>query len=227
MADWQELVINPAWLPPLYIPQAFREERPEVLRDFIRRRPLGALVCTTPEGLTANHIPMILVATDDGQTLLRGHVARANSLWKITPDTPVLVIFGGAEHYITPSWYPTKQQHGKVVPTWNYSVVHAHGTVRFTDDRDLSLQNVNDLTNLQEAPRSERWAVSDAPAAYIDSMLAAIVAFEIQVTRLIGKFKASQHRPEDERQAVLQALEEEGMPAAGRLEVVRNPKSTD
>jgi transcriptional regulator len=164
--------------------------------------------------------------TGDSQTLLRGHIARANSLWKSTPaDTSVLVIFGGAQHYITPSWYPAKQEHGKVVPTWNYSVVHAHGTVRFADDRDLSLQYVRELTDLQEASRTERWAVSDAPAAYIDSMLPGIVTFEIRVTRLIGKFKASQHRPENERQAVLQALDGEDVPEASRMELIRSPRS--
>lgn len=210
----------------MYIPEAFREERPEVLREFIQRHPLGAMVCMTPEGLTANHFPMIPLVTGDGQTLLHGHLARANPLWNsIAADTSVLVIFAGAEHYITPSWYPAKQEHGKVVPTWNYAVVHAHGTVRFTDDREQSLEYVRQLTDRQEALRSERWAVSDAPATYIESMLGGIVTFDIRVTRLIGKFKASQHRSENERQAVLQALDEEGVPEAGRMELIRPPRS--
>ena len=130
----------------------------------------------------------------------------------------MLVIFGGANHYITPSWYPAKQEHGKVVPTWNYSVVHAHGSVRFADEKGRSLEYVSELTNLQEATREDPWKVSDAPAQYIDSMLAGIVTFEIAVTRLVGKFKASQHRPEAERRAVVDALEVEGASAADRLE---------
>jgi transcriptional regulator len=208
----------------VYIPEAFREERPEVLHAFIKRHPLGALICATADGLTANHIPMMLTGGGDSNPILRGHIARANPVWKIiAPDTPVLVIFGGANHYITPSWYPAKPEHGKVVPTWNYSVVHAHGSVRFADEKGRSLEYVSELTNLQEATREDPWKVSDAPAQYIDSMLAGIVTFEIAVTRLVGKFKASQHRPEAERQAVVEALKVEGTSAADRLELIRGP----
>jgi len=210
----------------MYIPAAFREERPEVLQAFIERHPLGALICTTADGLTANHIPMMISTGTDGARLLRGHVARANNVWKsLAPDAPVLVIFGGADHYITPSWYPAKKEHGKVVPTWNYSVVHAHGTVRFADVEAQSREYVTGLTNLQEASRPEPWKVADAPAQYIDSMLSAIVTFEITVTRLVGKFKANQHRAAAERQSVLAALESEGVAVDNRLEVIREPKS--
>jgi transcriptional regulator len=134
------------------------------------------------------------------------------------------VIFGGADHYITPSWYPAKQEHGKVVPTWNYSVVHAHGTVRFDENKDSTRQIVSSLTDSQESSRADRWHVTDAPSKYIDGMLAAIVGFEIRVERLIGKFKSSQHRPEDERASVRQALEGEGVTAGDRAEVVRDPR---
>jgi transcriptional regulator len=210
----------------MYIPEPFREERPEVLQAFIARHPLAALICTTPDGLTANHVPMILAVDGDGRRLLRGHVARANGVWKsLAPDSPVLVIFGGADHYITPSWYPAKKEHGKVVPTWNYSVVHAQGTVRFADVKSQSLEYVTELTNRQESSRSEPWKVSDAPAPYVESMLSGIVTFEITVTRLVGKFKASQHRSAAERQAVAVALESEGYPAADVREVIREPKA--
>jgi transcriptional regulator len=208
----------------VYIPEAFREERVEVLRAFIERHPLGTLVCVTADGLTANHIPMIL---RDGGTapVLRGHVARANPVWRnLAPGAPVLVIFGGADHYLTPSWYPAKQEHGKVVPTWNYAVVHVHGTVRFADEKGRSLEFVSELTNSQEAARPDPWKVSDAPEKYIDSMLSGIVTFEIAVTRLVGKFKASQNRAEAERQSVDAALEAEGVCASDRLEIVRDPK---
>jgi transcriptional regulator len=168
---------------------------------------------------------MILASRADGVQLLRGHVARGNSVWKsLTPDAPVLVIFGGADHYISPSWYPAKKEHGKVVPTWNYSVVHAHGTIRFSDVKSRTLEYVTDLTNSQEGVRTQPWQVADAPAQYIDMQLSGILTFEITVTRMIGKFKASQHRPAAERQSVGEALDEEGYAAAARDEVIREPQ---
>src|ERR1700730_2800086 len=208
----------------VYIPEQFREERPEVLSAFIQRHPLGAMICATADGLTANHIPMMLTGGGDTSPVLRGHVARANPVWKsVAPDTPVLVIFGGANHYITPSWYPAKQEHGKVVPTWNYAVVHAHGSVRFADEKARSREYVGELTNLQEASRDAPWKVCDAPAQYIDSMLVGIVTFEIAVTRLVGKFKARKHGPAPEGQAFVGALDAEGICAADRLELIREP----
>jgi len=208
----------------VYIPPAFREERPEVLQAFIERHPLGALVCMTAEGLTANHIPMIFASRPDGVQVLRGHVARGNAIWKsIEPDASVLVIFGGANHYLSPSWYPAKKEHGKVVPTWNYSVVHAHGTIRFSDVKSQTLEYVTELTESREGAKSEPWKVSDAPAQYIDRQLAGILTFQITVNRLIGKFKASQHRAAAERQSVRDALDALGYPADDRDEVIREP----
>jgi transcriptional regulator len=195
-----------------------------VLQAFIQRHPLGALVCMTAEGLTANHIPMILAGRPDGVQVLRGHVARGNSVWKsVESDTPVLVIFGGADHYLSPSWYPAKKEHGKVVPTWNYSVVHAHGTIRFSDVKSQTLEYVTELTDSREGAEPEPWRVSDAPAQYIDRQLSGILTFEITVNRLIGKFKASQHRAAAERQSVRAALEAEAYPANDRDEVIREP----
>ena len=208
----------------MYIPKQFREERPEVLRAFIARHPLGALVALTADGLTANHLPMIWHEREGTAGVLHGHLARANPLWKtLAPEAPVLVIFGGANRYISPSWYPAKQEHGKVVPTWNYSVVHAHGTIRFNENPDHSLRHLGELTDHQEASRSEPWRVSDAPAEYIEPMVKRVIALEIAVTRLIGKFKASQHRHESERTAVAAALISEGLSSADLDEVVRAP----
>jgi transcriptional regulator len=208
----------------MYIPEQFREERPEVLRAFIAQHPLGALVAFTADGLTANHIPMLWHERQGTPGVLRGHLARANPLWKvISPDAPVLVIFGGANSYISPSWYQGKQEHGRVVPTWNYSVVHAHGTLRFIEDHDHGLRHVRELTDHQEASRSEPWRVSDAPVDFIEPMLSRILPFEITVARLIGKFKASQHRPDSERAAVVAALAAEGMSARDLDEVIRAP----
>jgi transcriptional regulator len=208
----------------MYIPDQFLEQRSEVLHSFIAQHPLGALIAMTPDGLTANHIPLLWHEREGTAGVLRGHLARANPLWKVVaPSASVLVIFGGANRYITPSWYPAKQEHGKVVPTWNYSVVHAHGTIRFIDDRDASLSHVRALTDHQEASRAEPWNVSDAPADFIEQLVKRIVPFEIAVTRLVGKFKASQHRPENERNAVAAALAAEGVPTADLDEVVRPP----
>jgi transcriptional regulator len=210
----------------MYNPDYFREERLEVLWRFVAQHPLGALVAVTADGLTANHIPMIWHARGCTPGVLHGHVARANPLWRaLVPDTPVLVIFSGANHYITPSWYPGKQEHGKVVPTWNYSVVHAHGTIRFFDDRDHSLRHVGELTDRQEALRPEPWKVSDAPADFINPMLSRIISFEIAVTHVIGKFKASQQRPESERLAVAAAMAAQNTPANDRDEVIRPPNT--
>jgi transcriptional regulator len=180
----------------MYLPSQFREDRPQVLRAFIARHPLGTLVAMTNEGLVANHIPMLWRERGDTAGILEGHVAKANPIWKaLAPGVPVLAIFMGATHYLTPSWYPAKQVDGKVVPTWNYSVVHAHGAIRFFD----------------------------SPEEYLESMLRRIIPFEISLTRLQGKFKASQHRPADERDAVTAALRQEGVDEASIEELIRPP----
>ena len=209
----------------MYVPDQFREDRAQVLRAFIARHPLAVLVAVTPEGLDANHIPLLWLERPDSVVVLGGHVAKANPLWRLlTPDAPVLAIFRGAEHYLTPSWYPAKKEHGKVVPTWNYSVVHAHGTIRFLPGREAALSKVRALTEQQESARAAPWAVTDAPAAYIETSLDNIVAFEITVTRLTGKVKASQHRAPEERRAVAAALQAEGLGGAEIDEVVRDPE---
>ena len=212
----------------MYNPEQHREEHPEVLQALIARHPLGALIANTPEGLTANHVPMSWQPRPGTPGVLRGHVARANRIWELLPpDAPVLVIFSGAEHYLTPSWYPDKRAHGKVVPTWNYAVVHAHGTIRFSDDRDERLSRVTELTTAQERPRAAPWHVTDAPPEFVDSMLKRIMAFEIPLTRLVGKFKASQHRSEAERDSVRAALSAEGIAAEDLAEILRSPASSD
>ena len=212
----------------MYNPEQHREERPEVLQAFIAAHPLGALVTHTAEGLTANHIPMTWRASPGTPGVLRGHVARANRIWELVPpNAPVLVIFSGADHYLTPSWYPDKRVHGKVVPTWNYAVVHAHGAIRFCDERDVRLERVRELTERQETPRAHPWQVSDAPAEFLESMLKRIMAFEIALTRLVGKFKASQHRAAAERDAVRAALGAAGVATADLEEIVRSPPGRD
>ena len=190
----------------MYNPPPFTESREEVLYDFIRQHPLGTVVTyTTDEGLVANHIPMFVA---DG--VLRCHFARANPQWQsVMGAESLLVVFGGAEHYITPSWYPSKAEHGKVVPTWNYTAVHVTGKARVMRDAEL-LQLLHDLTDANEAGLRGQWSVDDAPADYIAALMKAIVGFEIAVERIEGKWKHSQNRSASDREGVIAGLQELG-----------------
>jgi transcriptional regulator len=196
----------------VYVPEHFRETRLEVLQAFVERHPLATVVATTSAGLTANHIPLHSQLRPGETGLLRGHVARANSLWRELPSgAEVLAIFTGADDYVSPSWYPSKREHGKAVPTWNYASVHIKGGIRFIDDAQWLREFVSSLTDEYEGERVNRWHVSDAPPDYIDAMLRAIVGFEIEVHGIIGKFKGSQNRSLADRMGVSAAMQ-----AAGR-----------
>jgi transcriptional regulator len=186
----------------MYNPPQFREERIEVLHDFIREHPLATLVTTGYNGLEANHVPMIL---DAAAGLLRGHVSRANPIWKETNDE-VLAIFTGPDHYISPSWYPSKQEHGRVVPTWNYIAVHARGILTFFDDAGRLRSIVEDLTTIHEASFPQPWKVADAPPEYVEGLLKAIVGFELKIEKLEGKWKSSQNRSEADRSSVMREI---------------------
>lgn len=192
----------------MYNPPHFREERPEVLRACMEQYPLAALVAATPAGLEATHVPLLAV---DG--VLLGHVARANPLADLDGASAV-AIFQGPEHYISPGWYASKAEDPRVVPTWNYIAVHAHGTLRTFRDRDRLLAVVTALTERHEAARPEPWKVSDAPPEYIDKLLNAITGIEIEIGRLEGKWKVSQNRPGGDRASVAEALAGHPMGAA-------------
>jgi transcriptional regulator len=208
----------------MYLPAHFREDRPEVLHDFVRRHPFGALVTGEAARLTADHLPMELVTEPGRAPVLGGHVSRANPVWQAWPSgSPVLVIFGGADQYISPSWYATTAETGCVVPTWNYAVVHAHGTLRWIDDPESLHALVTRLTDHHEASRPDPWKVTDAPEAYVAAMVEAIVGFEIEVERLEGKFKSSQNRNEPDRAGVRRGLEGSGRSAADVAELLRSP----
>ncbi len=211
----------------MYVPEHFREKRIDVLQAFVERHPLATLVAVTTQGLTANHIPLRSQLSAAGGGVLHGHIARANSLWRdLAPDAPVLAIFTGADSYVSPIWYPSKREHGKVVPTWNYATVHVNGNIRFIEDAAWLRQFVTSLTDLHEQGNRERWHVSDAPPDYIDAMLRAIVGFEITITGVVAKFKGSQNRPAADRAAVGAALRAAGRSASEVAELAPDADPT-
>ena len=191
----------------MYTPKHFEEPRIEVMHELMRARPLATLVTLASNGLEANHIPLHLVDTPVPFGTLRGHVARANPVWSdFAKDVEVLAIFHGPDSYITPSWYATKQETGKVVPTWNYAVVHAYGTLRVIDDAAWVRAQLEALTAHNEAGFALPWSVSDAPREYTEKLLEAIVGFEIVITRLTGKWKVSQNQPAQNQASIIEGL---------------------
>jgi transcriptional regulator len=202
----------------VYLPPIFREDRLEVMHDLMRAHPFATLVSFDGDALVANHLPLMIDQGASERGTLKGHVAKANPLWKtLDPSVEVLAVFQGPHHYISPSWYPSKKQHGKVVPTWNYAVVHAYGPVSVVVDPDRLLAHVKALTSRQEAGREHPWAVADAPADYVESQLKRIVGFEIPITRIEGKWKVSQNRSEADRDGVVEGLRAEESPSSAQV----------
>ena len=202
----------------MYQPPHFREDRLEIQQALIRAHPLGLLVTFGKTGLTANPIPFVLDAAASPRGTLRGHLARANPQWRdFDPDQEALVVFQGAGSYITPSWYEAKREHGKVVPTWNYAIVQAHGRMRVMDDAAWLLEQVTAMTAAQEAARPAPWAVGDAPSDFLASQLKGIVGVEIEITRIVGKWKVSQNRPEPDRKGVAAGLRDQGLESATHM----------
>jgi transcriptional regulator len=182
-----------------------------VLQAAIRDAGLATLVTLTGQGLVASHVPLLLDPEPAPYGTLLGHLARPNpQATDSRTDPEALAIFHGPEAYITPSWYATKRETGKVVPTWNYVAVHAYGPLRFFDDPRRLLEIVTRLTERHETPRAQPWAVADAPAEFIAGMLRGIVGFELPITRLEGKRKMSQNRPPADRAGVIAGLSAEG-----------------
>jgi transcriptional regulator len=195
----------------MYLPAHFDEPCVERLHELIRERPLGSLVVLSSAGLNANHIPFELDAAPAPLGTLRGHVAKANPVWRdFSPDVEALVIFQGPQAYVSPSWYPSKKITGEVVPTYNYLVVHGYGAIKIVHDGEWLRGLVTRLTERFEVGRDARWHVTDAPASFIDKQLGAIVGLEIALTKLTGKWKVSQNRSLDDRTGVVQGLTERG-----------------
>lgn len=200
----------------MYCPEAFAEMHPEVLRALIQHYPLATLVSIGANGLEANHIPLYLAPGGGPQPVLQGHVARANPLWReVSPDGEVLVIFQGPQHYISPSWYATKAETGKVVPTWNYAVVHAYGPLHVKDDPAWVRQQMVALTAQQESGFTLPWQVGDAPRDFTERLIQQVVGIEIPISRWMGKWKVSQNQPLCNRDSVVAHLGQQKQPDSG------------
>ncbi|HEX4986129.1 MAG TPA: FMN-binding negative transcriptional regulator [Burkholderiales bacterium] len=197
----------------MYEPAHFQEKRPEELHRLIAEYPLGILVVNGPGGLDANHVPFEFDAVAGGQGRLLAHVARANPLWREAKDgDEVLVIFRAADAYISPSWYPSKPETHRHVPTWNYQVVHVHGHLRIHDDERFVRGVVARLTRTHEARTGAQrpWKMTDSAPEYIDQMLANIVGIEVEVVRMVGKRKLGQNREDRDRVGAAQELARHG-----------------
>ncbi len=202
----------------MYQPPHFREDRLEVQHGLIRSHPLGLLVTAGPGGLMANPIPFLVYPDGSEFGTLRAHVARGNPQWReLGVVEECLVVFQGPHSYVSPSWYATKQETGKVVPTWNYVTVHAWGRPRVIEDAGWLRRQLDDLTASQENHRAPPWAVGDAPEPFIASQMKGIVGVEIPITRIEGKWKVSQNRAQADRAGVVAGLTAEGEDAMAAL----------
>ena len=191
----------------MYVPRAFAESDIRILHQQMQATPLPVLVTHGSQGLLASHVPLLLNPDEGPNGTLYGHLARANPHWQaLTEGAEALVIFAGEQAYVSPSFYPSKAEHGKAVPTWNYVAVHAYGQAEVFDDAQRLLALVSELSHKHESRRPQPWTVSDAPADYIDSMLKAIVGFRLPVTRLLGKRKLSQNRSIKDQTGVREGL---------------------
>lgn len=190
----------------MYLPTSFRQDDLAELHAKIQANPFALLASTGSEGVQASHLPLLLEPGEGEFGTLYGHFARANPHWRELDGAEALAVFTGPDAYVSPSWYPSKAEHGKVVPTWNYIAVHARGPVELIEEPERLLQIVSGLSNRHEATRPQPWAVSDAPRDYLESMLRAIVGFALPIRRLEGKWKLSQNRLAADRAGVRDGL---------------------
>jgi transcriptional regulator len=194
----------------LYTPPAFRVDDLALLLDHIARTGLASFITVGADGPIVSHVPLVHEPSDGGMGRLIGHLARANPQWQNTDiSKPALAVFMGPDAYVSPSWYPSKTEHGRAVPTWNYAVVHVRGALTFFDDAERLRHAVEQLTDHHEANRADRWLVSDAPERYVASQLKGIVGFEIAIASIEGKYKLSQNKSEPDREGVIAGLARE------------------
>ena len=190
----------------MYSPAHFEEHRSEVLLDLIRQHPLAAIVSAGPDGLVADHIPLLHEPAAGSAGKLIGHVARSNPLWQAPPDREHLILFQGPSAYISPNWYATKAESGKVVPTWNYAVAHVTATIRAFHEPEALLELLGKLTDRHEASQPRPWRVADAPPDFTSKLLASIVGIELRILRMQGKWKVSQNQSAENRAGVVAGL---------------------
>ncbi len=198
----------------MHIPKKFRQDEIEELVALMQRYPFATLVMQSDQGVEAIHLPMMLKQEDE-RFVLKGHIAKVNAVWKrVQNGSDALAIFNGPNCYISPSHYPTKAEHGKAVPTWNYVVVHSRGLVSFIHEPDWVYAHLDELTDEHELESADPWSITDAPQEYIRKMLHAIVGIEIEVGSIIGQWKLSQNQPEINQQGVIQGLSSLNDPAS-------------
>lgn len=191
----------------MYNPSHFQETRSEVLLELIKNHALASITRLTPEGLVADHIPLMHIADGSPFGKLIGHVAKKNPIWQSPSATEHLIIFQASDHYISPNWYASKAQTAKVVPTWNYAVVHITAHLKAIENSDGILAILENLTVKNEASQAHPWQVQDAPADYLATMMANIVGIEFEIKSMVGKFKVSQNQVPDNQKSVVTQLE--------------------
>jgi transcriptional regulator len=202
----------------MYVPKHFEVTDVKVIHDLIRNYPLATIVTLSTNGLNANHIPLHLSVLPEPYGTLQGHVARSNPILDdINTGQETLAIFHGPNTYITPSWYQTKNESGKVVPTWNYIVVHAYGNLRIIDNPEWLHAQLEALTAQNEAQFPEPWAVTDAPVEFTEKLFESIVGIEMKITKLVGKWKVSQNQPPQNRESVIDGLNKDKQLGASKM----------
>jgi len=199
----------------MYVPKHFEENREEEIKRIIENYPLATLVGNTKNGIVANHIPLLLYKSFNSKKILIGHIARANKLHEeLQYDDNVMVIFKSEDAYISPNWYPTRNNKKEHVPTWNYQSVHLYGKISFNNEKNFLLKTVKELTNIFEKSNKKKtdWKMNDVSSEFMSSMLNEIVGFEINISKQIAKSKLSQNREKEDIQNVIKKLKNNGYP---------------
>jgi len=201
----------------MYAVQHFAEESDSVMQAYLAEHPFASLVVNTASGLSVDHIPLEFEASSDSKGCLLGHIARSNPLWRKFDSGPGLAVFSGHQAYVSPDWYASKATDPRVVPTWNYAAVHVSGTLRFFDDADRILGLLERLTDRFESARPTPWRMNDAPSEFISKLAGAVVGVELEIDKMVGKWKLSQNRPQEDRDGVIAGLRREGGEGAAAL----------
>lgn len=201
----------------MYVVRHFAQENVSVMRAYLAEHPLAALVVNTADGPSVDHLPLEFDASSSPEGHLLGHIARSNPLWRAFESAPGLAVFSGHQAYVSPDWYESKTLDPRVVPTWNYAAVHVSGTLRFFHDADRKADLLARLTRRFESTRPRPWHITDAPSDHIEKLVGAVVGVELEINRMVGKWKLSQNRPREDRDGVMAGLRREGGAGAAAL----------